>query len=113
MLVVEQPAERLPKDLADAIEGVGTRLHAGIIAVTQNTPSILIAYQNKIRGLRTFISNGISIVDVEGLDLVKEFEAFRHCTSEDRDYIPSEVESVRSIITEFNRMYVDYYAAAI
>lgn len=92
-------------EIATAELLIGTRYHSGVIAVTQHTPAILLNYQTKIEGLDTLISSGIKVVNIDNLNLVKEFEVFRQ---ERHEYLPREIESLREMITDFNEMYVDY-----
>lgn len=93
------------EEIATAELLIGTRYHSGLIAITQHTPAVLLNYQTKIEGLNTLISSGIKVVNIDNLNLVKEFEVFRQ---ERHEYLPREIESLRETITEFNEMYVDY-----
>lgn len=97
------------EEIASAELLIGTRYHSGIIAITQRTPAILINYQKKVKGLETLISDGINIVDVESLDLIREFEAFHDSKDQHKnEYSPEEIEALSAGIREFNRMYIDY-----
>lgn len=93
------------KEIATAEFMIGTRYHSGVMAITQHTPTIMLNYQKKIEGLKTLVSSGIKVVNIDNLNLIKEFEVFRQ---ERHEYLPREVESLRKMITDFNEMYVDY-----
>ncbi|MCK4354532.1 MAG: polysaccharide pyruvyl transferase family protein [Dehalococcoidia bacterium] len=93
------------EEIATAELLIGARYHSGVIAITQHTPAILLNYQKKIEGLKTFISTGINVVNIKNLNLIREFDAFRHRKNEHK--LP-EIEALRGIITEFNDMYINY-----
>ena len=93
------------EEIATAELLIGARYHSGIIAITQHTPAILLNYQKKIEGLKTLISTGINVVNIENLDLIGEFDAFSHRKNE---YKPQEIDTLKEMITEFNDMYINY-----
>ena len=92
------------KEIRTAEIMVGTRYHSAIIAITQKTPALLVNYQQKIESLQFLISSGIKIVNIEGLDLVKEFKAF---ISRKVSYRTWEIQSLQQMVYDFNRMYID------
>lgn len=93
------------EEIATAEVLIGARYHSGVIAITQHTPAILLNYQKKLEGLKTLISTGINVVNIENLSLVREFDAFCHRKNE---YKLQEIEALKEIITEFNDMYINY-----
>ncbi len=84
---------------------VGTRYHSGIIAATQNTPSLIINYQQKVEGLKMLLLDAISVVDVKGLDLVSTFEEL---WAKKKDYDFSITEKLRDDIQTFNNLYINH-----
>jgi polysaccharide pyruvyl transferase WcaK-like protein len=93
------------EEIATAELLIGASYHSGVIAVTQHTPVILLNYRKKMEGLKTLISTGINVVNIENLNLVREFDAFRRRKNK---YKLPEIEALKEIITEFNDMYVNY-----
>lgn len=92
------------KEIASAELVISTRLHAGIIAATQNTPLIMIDYQQKIRGLQTMLP-GLRLVDIKRLDLIREFNNFRSLIPIIHDY-STEIANIRKQICLFNNTYI-------
>jgi len=95
------------EEIATAQLLIGTRYHSGIIAITQRTPAILLNYQKKVEGLKTLVSTGIKVVDIENLNLIREFDTFSSSKSLYK-YKLQEIEALKESIAEFNDMYVNY-----
>lgn len=93
------------EEIATAELLIGATYHSGVIAITQHTPAILINYRKEMEGLKTLISTGINVVNIEKLNLIREFDAF-HCRK--NEYKLPEIEALKEIITEFNDMYINY-----
>ena len=98
------PSEAV-EEIATAELLIGATYHSGVIAITQHTPAILVNYRKEMKGLQTLISTGINVVNIENLNLVREFDAFRRRRN---NYKLQEIEALKETITEFNDMYINY-----
>lgn len=93
------------EEIATAELLIGATYHSGVIAITQHTPAILLNCRKEMEGLKTLISTGVNVVNIENLNLVREFDAFHHRKNK---YKLPEIEALKEMITEFIDMYINY-----
>lgn len=94
------------KEIATSEFLIGARYHAGVIAATQQTPSLLINYQQKVKSLTTLLPSAVSVVNIQGLDLVRAFEE-RLVTRADT-FSFNQIEELKQRLHEFNDLYINH-----